>query len=272
MIEIGEALALARQMDEAISGKTVADAAFLSAPHRFCWIGMDPAAAADRLRGRTVERVQAVGGRVVVRCSGGQNVAIGEDVTVRYCDPRLEKTQMLLSFADGTNLTARVKLYGYLSVGGEDELRANPYYVAHADGIAPLSPDFTVERFARTATENPRLSVKALLATGQRIPGVGNGTIQDVLWTARLRPETRVSALREEEILRLYEALVGTTRAIAAAGGRASFVDLHGNHGLYAERTRRPDGRCPACGTTIVEKAFLGGKVRYCPACQEDRR
>lgn|GEM_PF-2077218 len=36
---------------------------------------------------------------------------------------------------------------------------------------------------------------KAFLATEQRIPGLGNGVLQDILWTARIHPKLHKCAL-----------------------------------------------------------------------------
>jgi len=268
MIEIGEAYVLARQMEDALTGKRVATASFLEAPHKFCWVG-DPAVSASRLTGKTVAGACQRGGRVVISFSEDTLLAIGEDVTVRYGDPLPAKTQMRLQFTDGSVLTARVKLYGFLSVGTEAELRENPYHAASFDIPHPLHPDFTRDHFFRLAGEQCAMSLKGLLATKQNIPGLGNGTLQDILFLAGMRPTTKVSVLREEDLATLYDAVVATSRKIASAGGRSSFTDLFGNKGMYRERTGHPDGKCPVCGGDITVKAYMGGKVRFCPACQK---
>ena len=268
MIEIGEAYVLARQMEDALKGKTVETASFLDRPHKFCWAG-DPARSAARLVGKTIDGVAQRGGRVVLSFNDDTLLAIGEDVTVRYGDPKPADTQMLLRFTDGSVLTARVKLYGFLSVGTEAELRENPYHAASFDIPDPLHPDFTREHFYRLAGEECALTLKGLLATKQNIPGLGNGTLQDILFLAGMRPMTKVSVLREEDLSTLYDAVVATSRKIAAAGGRSSFTDLFGNKGMYRELTGRPDGKCPACGGDIAVKAYMGGKVRFCPDCQK---
>ncbi|MDP3129723.1 MAG: hypothetical protein Q8N15_00165 [Bacillota bacterium] len=269
MIEIGEAYVLARQMEDALTGKRVASASFLEAPHKFCWVD-DPVSAVSLLSGNTVFGAEQRGGRVILRFADGLLLAIGEDVSVRFEDPRREKTQMLLTFTDGSVLTARVRLYGFLSVGTEAQLRENPYHAANFDRPHPLHPAFTREHFYNLAGENCGLTLKGLLATKQNIPGVGNGTLHDILFLAGLRPMTKVSVLREEQLSALFDALVATVRAVAAAGGRSSFTDLFGNKGMYRELTGRTDGYCPVCGSAITVKTYMGGKVRFCPTCQKD--
>jgi formamidopyrimidine-DNA glycosylase len=43
------------------------------------------------------------------------------------------------------------------------------------------------------------LSAKAFLATEQRIPGLGNGVLQDILFTAGIHPKRKMAAISEEE-------------------------------------------------------------------------
>jgi formamidopyrimidine-DNA glycosylase len=44
-----------------------------------------------------------------------------------------------------------------------------------------------------------KLSLKAALATEQRIPGLGNGSLQDILWQAHLHPKRKTNTLSDEE-------------------------------------------------------------------------
>lgn len=56
----------------------------------------------------------------------------------------------------------------------------------------PLSDDFSEEYFHRLYGEQDgKLSVKAFLATKQRIPGLGNGVLQDILFHARAASQTQ---------------------------------------------------------------------------------
>ena len=44
-----------------------------------------------------------------------------------------------------------------------------------------------------------KLSLKALLATKQRIPGLGNGVLQDILFNAKMHPKRKVNRLSEDD-------------------------------------------------------------------------
>jgi formamidopyrimidine-DNA glycosylase len=74
----------------------------------------------------------------------------------------------------------------------------NPYYQLSLNSISPLDDKFDElffdEIFKSTAKD---ISLKALLATGQRIPGVGNGVLQDILFNAGLHPKRKKSTLSD---------------------------------------------------------------------------
>jgi len=115
-----------------------------------------------------------------------------------------------------------------------------------------------------------KLSAKAFLATEQRIPGLGNGVLQDMLWTAHIHPKRKMADLSDGEVRRLYAAVKSVMLEMTRLGGRDSEKDLFGQSGGY--RTvlgpKTAGTPCPACGATIRKENYLGGNITYCPACQ----
>lgn len=77
------------------------------------------------------------------------------------------------------------------------------------------------------------ISVKALLATEQRIPGLGNGVLQDILFNARIHPKRKVSTLNEIEKVQLFGAMKSTIAEMIEGGGRNTEKDLFGIWGSY---------------------------------------
>lgn len=126
--------------------------------------------------------------------SGDTSLLFNDGVNLRYQGPGEEpprKHQLPVEFEDGTSLSATVRMYGGLmcfSTGSFD----NPYYEAAKSKPSPLTDAFDAAYFdALTARpEVQKLSLKACLATEQRIPGLGNGVLQDFLWKAGLHPQT----------------------------------------------------------------------------------
>jgi UDP-N-acetylmuramoyl-tripeptide--D-alanyl-D-alanine ligase len=100
------------------------------------------------------------------------------------------------------------------------------------------------------------LSAKALLATNQRIPGVGNGVTQDILFNARINPKQKVLFLSDNQKEVLFNALKETLVDMTFEGGRDTQTDLYGNAGGYktilsAKTWKNP---CLRCGKTTLKE------------------
>ena len=108
------------------------------------------------------------------------------------------------------------------------------------------------------------------MAAEQRIPGLGNGCLQDILFRAGVHPKRRLETLRETERTRRFHSVKNTLREMADQGGRDTEKDLMGQSGGYqtylSAKTWR--GACPFCGGAIIRQAYLGGNVYFCIRCQ----
>ena len=74
--------------------------------------------------------------------------------------------------------------------------------------MSPLSDSFDtnyVQSMIEKETKN--ISLKAFLATEQRLPGIGNGVLQDILFNAGLHPKRKIQSLDafdKETLVRLH--------------------------------------------------------------------
>ena len=88
-------------------------------------------------------------------------------------------------------LVASVQMYGGMGafLAGEND---NPYYLIAQQKPSPLEEEFDADYFKRLISGRgiEKLSAKGFLATEQRIPGLGNGVLQDILYRARI-PDCR---------------------------------------------------------------------------------
>ncbi|MGB8020474.1 MAG: zinc finger domain-containing protein [Candidatus Nanopelagicales bacterium] len=274
MLEIPEAVVTAGQMAATLRGRTVASVVAAHTPHRFAFFNGDPDSYDGVLRGQVLADARAVGGMVEILL-GGTSLLVNDGVNLRCHEPGAvtpRKHQLLVGFSDGSTLSATVRMYGSLlcyPTGTCD----NPYYAVALAKPSPLTAAFDAAHFDAllAPAEVQKLSIKAALATEQRIPGLGNGVLQDILWTARLHPRRKVSTLDRAEVVRLHATIVELLATMAAMGGRDTESDLFGQPGGYQTvMSRLHVGEpCPACGTPRVKEAFLGGSVHYCPGCQQ---
>ena len=147
----------------------------------------------------------------------------------------------------------------------------NKYYKIAKEKVSPLSDAFNGTYFDSLFSEKTnKLSLKAFLATEQRIPGLGNGVLQDILFNAKMHPKRKINTLSNKDKKELLDSLKLTLTQMVAEGGRDTETDLHGRPGGYMTILSRNtvNKPCLACGTTIKKEAYMGGSIYFCPTCQ----
>jgi formamidopyrimidine-DNA glycosylase len=115
-----------------------------------------------------------------------------------------------------------------------------------------------------------KLSAKAFLATEQRIPGLGNGVSQDILWHAKIHPKRKINTLSGEEFKQLFRSVQTILNKMTELGGRDTEKDLYGNNGGYLTKMSKntSGSTCPDCDGLIIKETYLGGSIYYCRNCQ----
>ncbi len=274
MLELPEVLTLSKQINHVLAGKTITQVFNATKPHKFTFYNSDPLEYGKVLVGKNILSSKGYGMFVDFYLSDNVTMNIGDGVIVRYYnsgDKVPANYQLLLTFADESFLVFTVAMYGFINVYLNDVID-NKYYKISRDSISPLSEDYTEKQFDKLFAEaKSTLSAKALLATEQRIPGVGNGVTQDILFNARIHPKQKVLKLPDIQKETLFRTLKDTLMEMVFEGGRDTQPDLYGNYGGYktilsAKTWKNP---CPRCGGVIVKEAYLGGSVYYCPQCQK---
>jgi formamidopyrimidine-DNA glycosylase len=273
MMELVEAKILANQVNRTISGKRVKNVITEQSPHRFAFFYGEPQNYKNLLEGRTVGKANAYGGQLEIEMEDSRLV-FGDGVSLLYHEPNAKlplKHQLLLEFTDGSALSGSVQMYGGLLCFPEDTFD-NPYYIVAKEKPTPLS-----EAFNRLYYEDmlsiegmEKLSAKAFLATEQRIPGLGNGVLQDILFHAAIHPKRKIKTLTENEKEHLFLSIKSTLAEMIEKGGRDTEKDLFGQYGKYQTKlSKKTLGTpCPRCKNIIQKEAYLGGSIYYCSECQ----
>lgn len=273
MIEIPEAASLCEQINETVKGKRIEDVLVNQSPHKFAWFQGEPDEYDAKLNGKTIERAYAYGGLVEISL-GTTKLLFGDGINLRYFieDEKLpQKHQLLIQFEDRSVLTATVQMYGGIWCFEDGEFD-NKYYLIAKQKPSPLSKEFDFEYYSKIVTDEAlqKKSAKALLATEQRIPGLGNGVLQDILFNAKIHPKRKVSTLSQEEIEALFYSTKSTLHEMTIKGGRDTEKDLFGCSGGYTTKLSKKTVKhpCKVCGSNIIKKAYMGGSVYYCEGCQ----
>lgn len=276
MLELPEVLTLSKQANNILSGKTITQVFNAIKPHKFTFYNGDPLEYGKLLVGKIILSSEGHGMFVDFNFSDNAMINIGDGVIVRYYNPGDKipaNYQLLLAFDDGSFLVFSVAMYGFINAYPDRNIN-NKYYKLSRESISPISNNYTEEEFEKLFVGAKKtLTAKALLATEQRIPGVGNGVTQDILFNAQVNPKQKVSILSDRKKEELFNSLKNTLIDMTFEGGRDTQTDLYGNSGGY--RTIMSAGTwknpCPRCGGTIAKEAYLGGSVYYCPECQKER-
>lgn len=273
MLELPEAFTIACQINETIRGKRIVHVVVAHTPHKFAWYYNDAQDYNHLLISKTIYRARGIGGLVEIQ-AGSAIILVGDGTRLTFHDKnekRPQKHQLLVEFEDGFALSASVQMYGGIWVFPQGELE-NPYYEVAQVKPSPLSNDFDWGYFERMLCDRevPKLSAKAFLATKQRIPGLGNGVLQDILYNADIHPKRKVGTLSDAERKKLYDSIKGTLTEMSNQGGRDTEKDLFNQAGGYITKlSKNTAGKpCPKCNSMIVKENYLGGSIYYCNGCQ----
>jgi formamidopyrimidine-DNA glycosylase len=276
MIELPETYVLADQINRTLKGKTIMNVTANAFPHKFAWYSGDPGTYHDKLSGKTISGATPGTGYTC----GGNTEILAEDMLLVISTPiryhelgeKLPaKHQLLVEFEDFTCMSCTVQMWGAMFCYPVKENSLQDSFRVH-QGPTPLEDAFNREYFAGLlAGAKKNLSAKAFLATEQRIPGLGNGVLQDILFNAGVHPKTKLEKLRDEELENLFAAVKKTLLDMTINGGRDTEKDLYGCPGGYRTvlSAKTVDEPCRVCGSTIIREAYMGGNIYFCPVCQK---
>lgn len=275
MIELPEAMTLAKQCNKNVVGKTIEDVLVNGSPHKLAWFVGEPDAYAEKLLGKTIKKASAIAGFVELEI-GDIRLAFSDGVQLHYAQQGEEipkKHQLLIRFTDQSVFTGKVQMYGGIWCFRPGEWN-NEYYESAIAKPSPLTESFSEAYFKQLMSSEKmmKLSAKAFLATEQRIPGLGNGILQDILFASGIHPKRKLHTFSEKEKRTLYHELIAVVEVMVEQNGRDTEKDLFGNPGGYhTKMSRKTVGKpCQKCGDHIRKEAYMGGSVYYCPSCQKE--
>lgn len=276
MIELPEAIIIARQISKELKGKQIVSGVRGSSPHKFAFTGKhsDEDFAAI-VKDKTIGTAQANGSVILTDLEPDYVLSLGcggERILYHTSEKTLpKKHQLLLSFRDGSYLTVTISGWGEVRLLEQSEVSNHPHL--KKDAVSPLSDAFTFAYFNGlfdALPEKKRVTAKYFIISEPGIWGVGNGCLQDILYRAKVHPKRPMISLSNEEKRMLYQAIKQTLIEIVELGGRDSERDFYNRCGGYQRNLHsRMVGRpCRECGAPIEKIQYLGGAAYFCPSCQ----
>ena len=244
-------------------------------------IAVEPAPAAFRRRavGRNVASVDRLGKRVVVRLDGGDAILFEPRMTglVLMADPpTVEHLRFRLTFDDGRT----VDYWDRRGLGSVRLLSATQLQTRYDEGT--LGPDalaISVEEF-RGRLAKSRRAIKVALLDQRAVAGIGNLYASEMLFSARIDPRRRCTALKVDDWRRLHEAMLAVLHeAVRCEGSTLSdgtYRNALNKAGGYQNHHRvydREDAKCPGCRTTVIRRIVQAQRSTFfCPTCQGRKR
>lgn len=272
MIELPEAIVLKEQIIETLVGKKVDKVIANQSPHKFAWFYGEPDQYHDRLADQTILGANTVAAFVKIQFERA-HLMFAEGIKLTYFgvgEKLPKKHQLCIIFQDGSALVASVLMYGGMWCYEEEPDIG--FYQSAKEKPTPLEDAFDFDYFKGLIQEETVMnkSVKAALATEQRIPGLGNGVLQDILYNAKIHPKQKMNTLTADMLETLFVAIKRTLHEMVIKGGRNTWKDMFGCSGGYPTKmSNLTSGMpCPDCGQAIQKMAYMGGSVYVCEGCQ----
>ena len=277
-IELPEAKILAKQLDQAITGKTIKEYD-LKDVERMIKIGFlnEDLSEFKPIKDKKVLGATSRGNTIRVQLSDETNILIGPEyggvlTYLKDCG-KLPKYHLKLVFDDGSILTARITSMGIIYAVPDNMITKNYMYKRDfLGGVSPDEPDFTWEWFRQTIGAENRQLKPLLVGKDAHIIGVSNATFQDVIFRAKIHPKRKASELSEDELHALYDAIRTVVSERLEKKGKTEFTDIYGEKGGYiaAMGPNMKNQNCPRCGSAIEKLAHGGGSIYLCPVCQKE--
>ena len=267
MPELPEITSRAREMDKALTGKTIAT---IEIKQKQC-LNVTEKVFNKSLLGATINRVSSKGKWILVETSQGWlliNLGMGGEILLKTDGTLPKKHRFVLGFSDGAQLVINFWWFGYIHYVKYNQLQLHPMVGKLGPNILDLTfPDF------RALLDKQRGKLKAFLLDQSKMAGIGNAYIHDILFFAKLHPLCQIPKLDENAVRSLFDAIHREMEMSLEKGGAFYELDLYGKPGGFSEKDiiigYREGKPCPVCSTPI-QKIKTGSTSSFiCPECQK---
>ncbi len=227
---------------------------------------LSPTALRKAVDRRRFEQTQRHGKHLFVRLDSGNWLTFhfgmtGSFRTFEAGEETPRFTRVDFGLKDGGHLAyVDQRLFGEVGITEDVE----SFLEAHE--LGPDTLEISGAEFARTVLAGKR-GLKSALMDQSRIAGIGNEYSDEILFQARLHPETNTAALSEADVSRLYRKMREVLKtAIERGAGMDGFEENMPAGFLLSQRQK--GGSCPVCGGPLETRKVAGRTAWFCPNCQ----
>jgi len=179
----------------------------------------------------------------------------------RFLEGRPPHSRVIVRFQNGVHLAfVCMRMFGEVSLtAGPDALVAERRL--GPDALAVTRAAFLEQLDGRTGM------IKPILMNQRVVAGLGNLYADEILFQARIHPETPVRRLGRERLGRVFSVM---RRVLRLAVRRHAQIDAYPSS--YLLPRRGDDQPCPRCGRKLVRSVVGGRGTYHCSACQRRPR
>lgn len=258
---------------------------------------------APHLQGRTIETVRINNARVIASPEPEIFVSRVAGQVIENLTRRGKFLQ--IRFVSGGSLTVHLRMTGCLTIepcgapcekhthlfftlndGGElryeDVRRFGKFWFADKDepdlsgidrlGIEPFDASLTAE-YLRKKCGNSAKPVKEMLLDQSIVAGIGNIYSDEILFTAKIRPDTPCNRLAREKLECLAK-VIPERLAYFIEKNRITFEEYLAGKGkdyrnaVFLQVYGRAGEHCPVCDGILESSKIAGRRSVFCPNCQ----
>lgn len=246
-----------------------------------------PGLSADSLVGRTILGVRRHGkyltldfgdlsavvhlklsGQIVARGEGIPGFAAGHPVPAYDAPLPHKSTHLIVTFSHRASMyLTDIRHFARVQLMPSGDIDA--YLAKLKLGVDAIAPDFTESLFHERLRRRSAARLKPLLLDQTFVAGLGNIYVDEALHRARLHPERLARTLSDDEIVRLFDAIVATMDIAVPIGGAHILNGKAGTEsGAFPFVHGRRDMPCHVCGATIIKERVNQRGTYRCPVCQ----
>jgi len=264
MAELPEIYLISQQMQVELVDKTISGIEILQPK---C-LNIPPEDFSIALSGAQIKNVSYRGKWVFVNTTRGWLLlclGMGGEILLVDRTRMPEKRRVIFDLANSSCLVVNFWWFGYTHFTAQ--------LVDHkmTSGLGPNAIDLDTTGL-RSLFMNRRGALKSFLLDQDRIAGIGNFYVHDILFKAHLHPMRTIQTLTENEVDGLSTAIHDRLELAIQKGGFAYEQDLFGQKGhfgmddlLIGYKENQP---CPVCGTVIVKIKTGSTSSFICSQCQ----
>lgn len=264
MPELPEIASRAREMQKELTGKTIKEIEVLQPK---C-LNVSARKFKSALEGAKLKGTTYHGKWLFTETSKGYlliNMGMGGEILLVDKKSMPEKWRIAFHFKDRTTLALNFWWFGHT------------HYAATLDKhtmsakLGPNAIDVTLAEF-REMLAKRKGAIKSFLLNQERIAGIGNAYVHDILFFARLHPLRTIDTLSDDEIEALWNGIQKGLKPALKKRGAFYERDLHGKRGGFKMKDivvgYREGKPCPACGDSVVKIKTGSTSSFICPKCQ----